>query len=325
MFHFANPLFLLLLFLIPLLYYLDKKLKKGTVRFSNLNLIKESRGEEKKFPLLILLKLLIIFLLIICLARPQGGEKSREITKDSVDIILCLDISGSMKAEDFQPKNRLYVAKEVSKEFIQKRKNDRIGLVVFSKQSFTQCPLTLDHQLLLQFLKQVKIGMVEDGTAIGLGVANSINRLKNSEAKSKIIILLTDGVNNSGKIDPLTAANLAKIAKIKIYTIGVGKEGFAPYPVNDAMFGRRYVQIKTEIDEETLIKIAETTNGLYFRAADASGLRRIYTQIDKMQKTEIKSKEYVSYYELFRVFLFPAFILFLGRIILERTYFRKIP
>jgi len=239
--------------------------------------------------------------------------------------MLALDVSGSMKAEDFKPHNRLYVAKEEIKKFVEKRISDRIGLVVFSQSSFTQCPLTLDYGILLNFLDQVKFGMIKDGTAIGMALANCVNRLRESPSKSKVIILLTDGVNNAGQIDPLTAATIAKTMNVKIYTIGAGKPGNAMYPIDDPIFGKRYVYLPNEIDEETLKEIARKTGGKYFRARSEEELEEIYTEIDRLEKTEIKVNEYVQYRELFSIFV----ILGLGFLVLEmflsQTVFRKIP
>jgi len=230
-----------------------------------------------------------------------------------------------MKAEDFKPQNRLGAAKEVMEEFIESRHNDRIGLVVFSRFSFTQCPLTLDYGVLLDLLEKIDIGMIEDGTAIGTAIANSVNRLRDSKAKSKVIILLTDGINNAGKIDPQTAAKTAKALDIKIYTIGVGMPGGALYPIEDPIFGKRYVRMDTEIDEDLLREIADDTGGMYFRAKDEKGLREIYNTISKLEKTEIETKEYANYTELAVGFMLPGFIVFLLGVVLSDTVFRRIP
>jgi Ca-activated chloride channel family protein len=236
-----------------------------------------------------------------------------------------------MRAEDFKPQNRIDAAKQVIKKFIKGRKNDRLGLVVFASQSFTQCPLTLDYGALLNFLDQVHIGMIEDGTAIGMGLVNCVNRLKDSKAKSKVVILLTDGVNNRGKIDPITAARIAEAMDIKVYTIGVGKEGGAPIPIDHPIFGKIYARnpdgslIMTQIDEETLKTIANITGGRYFRATNERKLAQIYEDIGKMEKTKIKVKEYMKYKELFGYFLFPATLLLLAEVVLSNTRFRKIP
>jgi Ca-activated chloride channel family protein len=230
-----------------------------------------------------------------------------------------------MKAEDFKPQNRLYAAKEVIREFVSNRTSDRIGLVVFSRESFTQCPLTTDYNVLLNYLDEVNFGMIEDGTAIGLAVANCVNRLKDSKAKSKVIILLTDGVNNAGEIDPVTSARTAEALGIKIYTIGAGKPGKAMYPVDDPVFGKRYVSQENQIDEETLKELASITHGKYFRAKDTDGLKQIYGEIGQMEKTKIEVKEYTQYSELYGKFLMFGMLFFLAEIMLSRTVFRRVP
>ena len=272
-----------------------------------------------------ILRMAVVFIFILALARPQAGQKEEEIITEGIDIMLTLDISGSMKAEDFSPQNRLGAAKDVLREFIKSRRNDRIGMVVFSRYSFTQCPLTLDYGALLELLDKVDIGMVEDGTAIGTALSNAVNRLRDSGAKSRIIILLTDGVNNAGKIDPLTAAKAAKTLGIKIYTVGAGKPGGAMYPVQDSIFGKRYVRMDTEIDEALLKNIADETGGLYFRAKDKEGLMEIYKTIGQLEKTKIETKEYADYTEIAGLFILPGFILLLLEIISGNTLFRKIP
>jgi len=272
-----------------------------------------------------ILRMAAIFIFILALARPQAGQKEEEIITEGIDIMLTLDISGSMKAEDFAPQNRLGAAKDVLRDFIKSRRNDRIGLVVFSRYSFTQCPLTLDYGTLLELLDKVDIGMIEDGTAIGMAITNAVNRLRDSAVKTKIIALLTDGVNNAGKIDPLTASKAAKALGIKIYTIGAGKPGGAMYPVEDPIFGKRYVRIDTEIDETLLKNIADETGGLYFRAKDKEGLAEIYKTIGRLEKTKIETKEYANYTELAGVFMLPGFLLLILEIILGNTLFRKIP
>lgn len=330
MISFANPCFLLFVLLAPLsLFYYFKKYQKerASIRYSDLGLLKNlkptKRLKQRHIP--IFLRSVVILLLAIALARPQSGTKSTEITSEGIDIILVLDISGSMRAEDFKPYNRLYVAKEVIKDFIKGRQTDRVGLVVFSKQAFTQCPLTLDYDVLLKLLDQVDFGMIEDGTAIGMAIATGVNRLEQTKAKSKVMVLLTDGINNSGEIDPATAAEVAKTMGVKIYTIGAGKPGSALYPVQDPIFGKRYIYMENEIDEETLKKIAQLTGGEYFRAKDEKILKRIYQKISELEKTEIKVKEYINYQELFGYFLFLGFGFFLAEIVLANTRYGKIP
>lgn len=327
---FANPLFLILIGIIPLLvwdYFRRAKLREASVIFSDISILKSIRpGFSVKYRYTpMILRMAAIFIFVLALARPQAGQKEEEIITEGIDIMLTLDISGSMKAEDFAPQNRLGAAKDVLREFIKNRNNDRIGLVVFSRYSFTQCPLTLDYGALIELLDKVDIGMIEDGTAIGMAISNAVNRLRDSNVKSRIIILLTDGVNNAGKIDPLTAGKAAKALGIKIYTVGAGKPGGAMYPVEDPIFGKRYVHMDTEIDETLLKNIADETGGLYFRAQDKEGLREIYKTIGRLEKTKIETKEYANYTELAGMFILPGFLLLFLEIILGNTLFRKIP
>jgi len=299
----------------------------ASIKYSDLKIVKRSvkSGRTKYRFILSVFRVAALVLFILAMARPQAGTENREVTSEGIDIMLALDVSGSMKAEDFKPHNRLYVAKEEIRKFIDKRVSDRIGLVVFSAASFTQCPLTLDYGVLLNFLDQVRFGMIKDGTAIGMALANCINRLRESQSKSKIIILLTDGVNNAGQIDPLTAATIAKTMDVKIYTIGVGKPGNAMYPVDDPIFGKRYVYLPNEIDEETLKEIAQKTGGKYFRARSEEELEEIYSEIDKLETTEVKVNEYVQYQELFPDFVYAGLALLVLEILLGQTIFRKIP
>ncbi|OGS33606.1 MAG: aerotolerance regulator BatA [Elusimicrobia bacterium RIFOXYC2_FULL_34_12] len=327
---FADPIYLLFLLIIPLLvFYHFKRFKKPTIKYPELESIKLSFNPQKtkiKEWLPVILRLVVLSFIIFALARPQSGQKGEEILTKGVDIILCLDTSTSMRAEDFKPNNRFYVAKKSAEEFVKGRKHDRIGVVVFSALAFTQCPLTLDYGALIDFLDKTEIGMTQtDGTAIGSAIVTSLNRLRESNAKSKIIILLTDGRNNTGEIDPITAAKTASAIDVKIYTIGAGVPGGALYPVDDPIFGRRYVKIQDDLDEATLSEIAHITEGAYFRATSPEGLKNIFKQIDKMEKTEIKSKEFTEYTELYLYFLFPALLLFLAELFLKNTVLRRIP
>ncbi len=329
-FRFASPWVLAALALIPLLvFWLIRYRKKRTAKavFSDLRIVKAAKPSGRIWADFISpsLKLLGLAALIVALARPQTGDMNVETETEGIDIILTLDISGSMKAEDFQPQNRLHVAKEEIKNFIESRTNDRIGLVVFAGESFTQCPLTLDYSILLSFLEEVTFGMVEDNTAIGMAIANSCNRLKDSPARSKVIVLLTDGVNNAGEIDPVTAAEIAKTLGIRIYAIGAGKPGPAPYPVDDPIFGRRYINVENEIDEESLRKIADITGGKYYRAKDEDGLHEVYAEISELEKTKMKTKQYMNYRELYLYFLSFGFGLVILESVLSQTRFRKIP
>ena len=327
-FRFANPQFLILLILIPLLIYLYlKKLRRGgTIRYSNLGILKQISTISSTRPrhLLFIIRIFVLTLLIIAFARPQSGIKGEEVITQGVDIILAIDISSSMLAEDIKP-NRVEAVKAVASEFIKGRKSDRIGMVVFAGEAYTQCPLTLDYGILLNFLEKIKVGIIEDGTAIGMGLATAVNRLRSSQAKSKLIILLTDGRNNTGEIDPITAAQAAQAFDIRVYTIGAGTKGSAMYPVNDPIFGKRYVPVPVDIDESTLKKIAEMTGGKYFRATNRKRLSDIYREIDKMEKTKIKVKEYTRYSELFYYFAGIAFLFIMAEIVLANTTLRKIP
>ncbi|HQI48405.1 MAG TPA: VWA domain-containing protein, partial [bacterium] len=294
---------------------------------SEIALIKEvgTSSRRRYRHLLFLLRLAAIALLIVAFARPQAGSREEEMITEGIDIILSMDISSSMLAEDFQPKNRLEAAKLVAADFIKGRTNDRIGMVVFSGQSFTQCPLTLDYGILLKFLEEIHVGQIEDGTAIGMGLGTSINRLRDSKAKSKVVILLTDGQNNRGELDPLTAARIAKSFNIRVYTIGAGSKGEALYPVDDPIFGRRYVRMPVNIDEELLRRVADITGGRYFRATDKTSLEKIYKEISEMEKTRIQVKQYTRYRELFSGYLIAALLLLALEVILGNTVFRKIP
>ena len=316
--------------IIALMIYFQLKKRRyqsASIKYSDLQIVKRSAksGRQRFRFIMPVLRIMALIILVVAFARPQAGTESREVSSEGIDIMLALDVSGSMKAEDFKPHNRLYVAKEEIKKFVQKRNSDRIGLVIFSQSSFTQCPLTLDYGVLLSFLDKVKFGMIKDGTAIGMALANCVNRLRESPSKSKVIILLTDGVNNAGQIDPLTAATIAKTMNVKIYTIGAGKPGNAMYPVDDPLFGKRYVYMPNEIDEKTLQEIAQKTGGKYFRARSEKELEEIYSEIDNMEKTEIKVNEYVQYRELFSMFVMFGLGLLVLEILLGQTVFRKIP
>jgi len=329
--NFAHPQFLFLLLLLPLLgwrYWRRHQRLGGTIRYSNLDLLKNLPKPSNYLSkhLLFGLRLLALALIIVALARPQSGHTEEEVTTEGIDIVMALDISSSMLAEDFKPKNRIEAAKLVAEQFISGRQSDRIGMVVFSARSFTQCPLTLDYGVLINFLKKVEVGMIkEDGTAIGLGLANAVDRLRNSKAKSKVIILLTDGRNNTGEIDPLTAARVAQAFNVRIYTVGVGTRGEALYPVQDPFFGKRYVRMPVDIDEESLTKIAQITDGQYFRATDRQSLEKILAEIDKLEKTKIEVKQFTRYRELFVNWLAVAMGLIFVEIVLANTKFRKIP
>jgi Ca-activated chloride channel family protein len=306
-------------------YYYRLHGKESDVRFSTLQpfaMVRYSMKERLRH-LPFIFRMLALMFVIIALARPQSTSKGQNVYSEGIDIVLALDISGSMLAEDFQP-NRIEAAKNVAQDFISGRTNDRIGLVIFSGESFTQCPLTVDYEVLKTLIKPLKSGMIEDGTAIGLGLANAVNRLRESKAKSKVIILLTDGVNNRGEIDPITAAQIAQSYGIRVYTVGVGTIGEAPYPVQTP-FGIRYQMVPVEIDEKVLNQVADMTEGKYFRATDNKKLRSIYQEIDRLEKTRIEVRSYRRYSELFYSFVFAAIFLVIGDIGLSKTWLRKLP
>ncbi|MBP7460941.1 MAG: VWA domain-containing protein [Candidatus Delongbacteria bacterium] len=324
------PAFALLL-VIPLIiyfYYFYQTSRSSSIRYSDINrikpLIRYSRRLKWRHSI-IFLRAVVLALLITALARPRSGLQQSQIVTDGIDIVLAMDVSTSMKAVDFKPKNRLEASKMVAEEFIRGRTNDRIGLVVFAGESFTQCPLTLDYGVLISFLDRLDFGFIEDGTAIGLGLATGLNRLKTSKAKSKIIILLTDGRNNTGTIDPITAAQLAQTLGIRVYTIGVGSIGNAMYPVDDPLFGTRYVPMPIDLDEPMLKEIAMLTGGQYFRATDTQKLKEIYQAIGQMEKTKVEVKNYMKYTELAHYLVILAAVLLLLEILLNHTLFRKIP
>ncbi|MDR1672765.1 MAG: VWA domain-containing protein [Bacteroidales bacterium] len=272
---------------------------------------------------LFVLRMLAMALLILILARPQRNNQWESVTTEGIDVMMALDISSSMMAQDLKP-DRLEAAKRMAIQFVAGRPNDRIGLVIFSGESFTQCPLTTDHTALVNLFNSVRSGMIEDGTAIGTGLANAVTRIKDSDATSKVIILLTDGVNNQGSINPATAAEIAKTFGIRVYTIGIGSQGMAPYPVQTP-FGVRYQDMKTEIDEPLLKRIAEMTGGLYFRAADNDKLKAVYDEIDKLEKSKISVQEHHRKSEEYLKFAQVALLLLLLEIILKYTVLRRFP
>jgi Ca-activated chloride channel family protein len=326
---FANPTYLyLLLLLIPLIGWYIVKLRKSqaSLQVSSSQPFDLPGGSSPKVYLRhvpFILRMLAIALLIVVLARPQSTNSWQNSSTEGIDIMLAIDISGSMLAQDLKP-NRLEAAKDVAASFINGRPNDNIGLVVFSGESFTQCPLTTDHTVLLNLFKDIHSGMIDDGTAIGLGLANAVTRIKDSQAISKVIILLTDGSNNMGEIAPVTAAEIAQAFGVRVYTIGVGTRGEAPYPFQTA-FGIQYQNVKVDIDEPTLKQIAATTGGQYFRATDNASLKAIYSEIDKMEKTKISVQEFSKKQEEYKHWAIWIFALLLVEIVLRNTLLRNIP
>lgn len=323
----ANPEWLWLLLLLPLLVgfkvWRRYKNRRPTLTFSDTSKLADLPGNWRSYGVWIspLSRWVAFALIVLAMARPQFKNTTVERNAEGIDIVLALDISTSMKAEDLKP-NRFEAAREVAVDFIDKRISDRIGLVVFARKSFTVVPPTLDYRLLKQLLGDVQMGIVEDGTAIGMGIATAVNRLKESEAESKVIILLTDGQNNSGEIDPVTAADLAVTYGIKVYTIGAGTRGTAPYPVQDPIFGKRYQNVKVDIDEEMLTQIADMSNGAYFRATDTERLKEIYNRIDELEKTEIEELIFTDFEDLYPRFLIPAFLLLLFSVVSDKVLFR---
>ncbi len=327
-YEFANPkYFLLLLLLIPVIvwYILRERRSHADLQFSSLRAFRgiKHAGRVWLRHLLFVMRVVAMALLIIALARPQSSNSWQTYSSEGIDIVLALDISGSMLARDFKP-DRLEAAKEVATKFILERPQDKIGLVVFAGESFTQCPLTTDQAVLVNLMREVQSGMLEDGTALGLGLANAVNRLKDSQGKSKVVILLTDGVNNRGAIAPVTAAELAKTFGIRVYTIGVGTYGEAPYPVQTP-FGVQLQNVPVEIDEAVLKQIASLTGGQYFRATDNNKLKQIYEEIDQLEKSKIEVKHFSKREEQYFWFALIGVLLLVSEAVLRYTLLRKIP
>jgi Ca-activated chloride channel family protein len=324
---FAEPLFLYLLIIIPAMvaFYIMKQQKvTASMRMPGLLSFSQSGTTFRHYlrHVLFALRTVAIGLLIIALARPQKTDKFQNVSTEGIDIVLTQDISGSMLARDFKP-DRLEAAKNIATEFISGRPYDRIGLVVFSGESFTQCPLTTDHAVLINLLREIQSGMIEDGTAIGMGLATAVNRIKDSQAKSKVIILLTDGVNNKGEIAPVTAAGIAKTFGIRVYTIGVGTQGVAPYPVQTP-YGLQYQDMAVEIDEGILQEIAQITGGKYFRATDNNSLIQIYKEIDKLEKSKIDVKQFTKKEEKYLLPALVAFCMLIIEMIARNTVFKNL-
>lgn len=326
---YANPAWFWALLILPIIIglYLYRFFahKQAAFAFSSLDLLQNVPGNWKAH--LHWLQAALIWggitLLIIALARPQERLTTVEQNAEGIDIVLVLDMSTSMRAEDLKP-NRFEAARDVAKDFVDKRNTDRIGLVTFAMKSFTVVPPTLDYRLLKDLINDLEMGVIEDGTAIGMGIATAVNRLKESEAESKVIILLTDGQNNAGEIDPVTAADLALTYDIKIYTIGAGTRGTAPYPIQDPIFGRRYQNVQVNIDEEMLTSVAELTDGRYFRATDTEQLENIYDEIDQLEKTEVEELIYTDYEDLYPKYLaWSLTLLFIG-FLMQKTILKGI-
>ncbi len=327
-----DPWLLFLLFLLPLLFWLQRRGgKEAAVRYSSLGLLRSLTHTGKRHWrwILPILRGAAVFLLILALARPQLGKAESQYYGEGIDIVLAVDISSSMLSEDFSLEegraNRLEVVKSVVTDFVAARGGDRIGLVLFSARPYTQCPLTLDHGWLLQNLARAEIGMIEDGTAIGSALATAVGRLEHSDAESRIVILLTDGQSNAGKISPLTAADAAAALGIKVYTIGAGTRGLAPYPTRDVFGNTVYRPIQVDIDEEALTKIAAATQGRYFRATDTASLQSIYNNIDELERTTFSAPQYLDYYELYPWCVLFALVFVGFETGLNHTVLRKLP
>lgn len=325
---FKNPeLFWTALVLIPIVahYIIMQRKNRAEFRFSNISGAKSAQDnlKAKLVHLPFILRCLAVLLLMVVLARPQSTSSWQDVTAEGIDIVMAIDISSSMNAEDFKP-NRLGAAKKVAQKFIGNRPNDRIGLVVFAGESFTQCPLTTDHSVILNLFEDVKSGMLEDGTAIGMGLATSVKRLKDSEAISKVVILLTDGENNSGSIAPATAAEIAEEFGVRVYTVGVGTKGTAPVPYTDPFGRTRYQEVEVKINEELLTRIAELTDGKYFRATDNESLEEVYAEIDELEKSKIDVTEYRKRKEEFLPFAIIALALLGLEVLLKQTVLKSI-
>ena len=328
--HFRDPLYLLLLIPVLVLFFLERRRIEPSIVYPTLKRVKRLRPSLKVrlYPLYKYLRYLILVLLVVGMARFQFGRKTTEVITHGVDIILAIDTSGSMKAEDFYLRGnrttRLQAVKEVVKNFVKTRKSDRLGMVVFGTMAFTQCPLTLDHGVFLTFLQNLEIGMAGEKTAIGSAIGTGVNRLKELESKSKIIILLTDGSNTAGEMDPEQAAEIAQAFGVKIYCIGVGTKGEAPFLVQ-TLLGPQYQYARSDINEEVLRKVASTTGGRYYRAQDTKELENIYAEIDQLEKTKAKVKEHMEYKELFPWFIIPALLLLWFERLLGVSFFRRTP
>ena len=327
---FANPGYFWALLLVPILivwYVLRYRNQKPALQFSSISLLKNNRKtiRQRLYPLLFVLRLVALICLIVAMARPQSKLSRQEMKVEGIDIVLAMGVSGSMLAEDFKP-NRLEAAKKVAEDFIKGRNSDRIGLVEFAGEAFTQTPLTIDHNVLLSQLSKVKSGVIEDGTALGDGLATAINRVKDSKAQSKVIILLTDGVNNQGSVDPKSAAEIAALYGIRLYTIGLGTRGMAPYPFRTPFGGVQYQNVPVEIDEALMTEMAESTNGgQYFRATNKKSLENIFSEIDKMEKTKIDVTQYNQTKDEYLIFLIIGLMSLGLEIILGLLYFRSTP
>ncbi len=329
---FANPWFLLALAALPLVaWYRQRRVRDAAFLYSSVQLVQgvASLRQSRASVTLRQLRWLALALLVVALARPRIGEGEVTVSASGIDIVVAMDFSMSMAAEDFElggkRVNRVAVAKDVLEKFIRKRTNDRIGIVAFAGRAYVAAPLTLDHPFLMERLEQLRLGIIEDGTAIGSGLTAALNRLRDLPSKSRIVILMTDGQNNAGKVPPMTAAEAAEALKVKVYTIGIGTRGTAPYPQTDVFGKIRYVPMEVNIDEELMHKIADKTGGKYYRADNTAKFREIYDEIDRFEKSEAEVKKYQRFQEVFSWFAVPGLALLLLELILAHTLWRKLP
>lgn len=325
---FEDPFVLLLLLAVPALiaWYVRRERSTGALRFSRVEALRSAaeggRAWIRHLPFAV--RVVALTLLIVALARPQSGVTGERVTTEGVDIVVALDVSSSMLAEDLQP-NRLEAAKQVARDFVRGRTDDRVGLVIFAGDAFTQAPLTLDHGVVTALIEELEVGMVTDGTAVGMGLATAVKRLDASDAKSRVVILLTDGRSNRGEIGPVTAAQMAEALGVRVYTIGAGSRGTARVPVDDPVLGRRYVRVQVDVDEPTLREIASTTGGAFFRATDRESLEEVWARIDEMERTEIEVENFTRYGELFHLPLLAGGLLLLLEAVLSNTVLRRLP
>ena len=328
MFRFEDPVVLGLLLLIPVVFWIRARNQRrgASIRYPAVETVRAARGDGRRWVRHVpaLLRVLALAAFVVALARPQTGITTENVLTEGIDIIMVLDVSSSMLAEDLQP-NRLEAAKAVGSDFVGGRRNDRVGLVAFAGQVFTQAPLTFDYTVVQSLLGELEIGMIEDGTAVGMGLATAVKRLQASPAESKVVILLTDGSSNRGEIGPVTAAQMAQALGVRVYTIGAGSQGTARVPVADPLGGTRYATMRVDIDEPTLREVAETTGGRYFRATDTESLAEIYAEIDELERTEIEVQNFTQYGEEFPLPLGLGFLLLMLELGLSHTVLRTLP
>ena len=327
-YRFADPAFLLLLTAVPVLvlWYVRRRHREPAIRYSTVEIVRQSdiRHTARWRHVVFVARVAALGVLIVAFARPQSGVTEETVTTQGIDIVMALDLSTSMLAEDLTP-SRIEATKQVAADFVQGRRNDRIGLVVFAGEAFTQAPLTLDYNVVTTILRDLAPGMIEDGTAIGMGLATAVKRLQDSNAESRVIVLLTDGQNNRGEIDPVTAAQMAQALDIKIYTVGAGTRGIARVRINDPVFGERLVPMRVDIDEDVLREVADITGGQYYRATDRESLEAIYEEIDQLETTEIEAEHFTRYGELFHIPLAVGLGLIVLELVAAHTVWRRVP